>query len=44
MSMSEYSEEHANIDFANHEAIFDFSERPSSDEQNCFITHYTAPL
>jgi len=33
MSMSGYSEECANIDFANPEDIFDFSARPSSDER-----------
>jgi len=44
MSKSRYSEELANIDFTNPEDIFDFSAKPSSDEQDCFITHYIADL
>ena len=44
MSESKYSEELANKDFTNPEDIFDFSARPLSDEQDCFITHYSAAL
>jgi len=42
--MGRYSEELANIDFTNPEDIFDFSARPSSDEQDYFTTHYIAAL
>jgi len=42
--MNGYSEELANIDFTNPEDIFDFSTKPSLDEQDCFITHYAAAL
>ena len=45
MSMSKYAEELVNIDFTNPEDIFDFSAVPSSEEQDdCYITHYFAPL
>jgi len=44
MSMSGSFEELANKDFINPEDIFDLSARSSSDEQDCFITHYTAAL
>jgi len=44
MSESRYSEELANKDFTNPESIFELSVRLSSDEQDCFITHYTAAL
>ncbi|XP_065887565.1 uncharacterized protein [Dysidea avara] len=45
MSMSKYAEELENIDFTNPEDIFDFSARPSSEEQDdCYITHYSTPL
>ena len=45
MSMSRYAEELANIDFTNPEDIFYFSARSSSEEQDdCYITHYSAPL
>ena len=42
--MSENLEEFASKDFTNPEDIFDFSARPSLDEQDCFITHYIAAL
>jgi len=45
MSVSRYDEELVNIDFSNPEDIFDFSAKSSSEEENdCYITHYSAPL
>jgi len=43
--MSRYDDKLANIDFSNPEDIFDYSSRLSSEEENdCYITHYSAPL